>query len=268
MYSFIDLHNHSLCHVDDGAKNHKMMENMIDIAYEDGIKTICFTPHFKVYHFDNENDFKDYNSACLASFQDALQYVKEKNYDMSLLLSNEIMFHNDICENIVNGGCKKIGNSAFVLVEFSPFVSEFDLNGSLTKLLRKGYRPILAHFERYECILKKPSLLSELKNNGVILQANARSVLKPRFGKSRAIIKFALKNALIDIISTDAHDDKVLTPVLSKAHALVAKRYGKDYAKIIFHDNPKNILDNAFSIKETKWQILQMTRSRTRRKQK
>ena len=244
MYSFIDLHNHSLCHVDDGARSHKMMESMLDIAYNDGIKTICFTPHFKIYHFDSDEDFNKYSEACNMFFKDALSYVEKMGYDLTLLLGNEIMFHNDIFDNITSGKCKKINNTQYVLVEFTPYVSDFDLKSALTNLSRKGYKPILAHFERYECIAKSPALLSDLKNCGILIQVNANSIVKPKLGKAGKLVKMALKKHLVDIVATDAHDDKALTPILSKAHSVVVKKYGSDYAKKIFHDNQNSIVNN------------------------
>ncbi len=247
MYNFIDLHNHSLCHIDDGARNHKMMENMLDIAYKDGIKAICFTPHFKAHYFDSTSELEQYSKAISISFNDAVRYVKEKEYDISLFLGNEVMYHNDICENISKGFCNKLPNSSYILVEFTPTVSEFDLKHALTKLLRKGYRPILAHFERYECIVKKLSLLSELKDLGVIIQLNASSILKFKLGKTSKAVKFSLKKHLVDIVATDAHDDKVFTPILSKAFIKTIKKYGQEYANKIFHDNQALIIGNVYT---------------------
>jgi protein-tyrosine phosphatase len=177
-------------------------------------------------------------------FNDALSYVEKMGYDLTLLLGNEIMFHNDIFDNITSGKCKKINNTQYVLVEFTPYVSDFDLKSALINLSRKGYKPILAHFERYECIAKSPSLLSDLKNAGILIQVNANSIVRPKLGKAGKLVKVALKKQLIDIVATDAHDDKALTPVLSKAHTFVVKKYGKDYAKKIFHDNQNSIINN------------------------
>lgn len=44
---FVDIHCHSLAGVDDGAQSIEEMYKMLDIAYEDGIRTICFTPHIR-----------------------------------------------------------------------------------------------------------------------------------------------------------------------------------------------------------------------------
>ncbi len=242
LYSFVDLHNHCLYGIDDGANDTSMMESMLNIAYKDGIKVICLTPHFKIYKFNDEDEIDEYNSIISHRFQKALDYAKSTFPDMTLLIGNEIMYHNDICDSISSLHCAKIGNGSHVLVEFSPHVSEYDLKNGLLKLLRKGYKPILAHFERYECIIKKPTLLHEIKELGATIQINSNSVLKFGFGKVVKLIKWALRKQLVDIVCTDAHNDTTISPNLSKAHNKVLKKYGEEYAKKIFHDNQIYIL--------------------------
>ena len=242
LYNFIDLHNHCLYGIDDGAKNQTTMENMLKIAYNEGIKIVCFTPHFKIYKFENENDIENYNIIATRHFQKAAEFAKNSFPDMTLLLGNEIMYHNDICDSLSSSHCLKIGNGSFVLVEFQPNTSEYELKNGLLKLLRRGFKPILAHFERYECIIKKPSLLQELKDIGATIQINSNSILKFGFGKRRKLIKLALKKQLVDIVCTDAHNDTSIATNLSKANSKIAKKYGLEYAKRIFHDNQKQIL--------------------------
>lgn len=248
MYGFIDLHCHILSGIDDGAKDTKMMTRMLDIAYSDGIKTICLTPHFKIYKFNDEKEILKYNQAIDNSFESACEYVKNTYPDMTLLLGNEIMYHNDIFESLVSGKCHSIADTSYVLVEFPPNISQYDLKNATSKLLRKGFRPILAHVERYTVLLKDFSLLKELKESGAVIQINSGSITGFRFGKIARFIRKALKNRLVDIVSTDSHNDTALSPSLSKANHIVCKHYGHEYSKKIFYDNQFAIINN--SIKE------------------
>mgnify|MGYP002773483212 CR=1 FL=1 len=43
---FADIHIHALAGVDDGAATEADMRGMIDAAYADGTRVICFTPHW------------------------------------------------------------------------------------------------------------------------------------------------------------------------------------------------------------------------------
>ena len=51
MIRFFDLHTHLLCGVDDGARSPEEMYAMLDMAYEDGTRAMCLTPHFSPYFF-------------------------------------------------------------------------------------------------------------------------------------------------------------------------------------------------------------------------
>lgn len=244
MYTLIDLHCHMLFGVDDGATSFEVTKKMLDIAYNDGIRIICFTPHFKMHHFESDAEIEHYNNKITQNFQAIKEYSDKLFPDLKLCLGNEIMYHNDICDSITSEKCRFINNSKYVLVEFRPNTSSYDIKNAISTLTRKGYIPIIAHIERYSAFAKSFSLLKEIKNLGALMQINAHSVTKFKLGKTSRLIKKALKHHLIDIISTDAHDDKAIVPCLSKALKKIERRFGQDYAKKLFHDKPLSIINN------------------------
>ena len=83
-----------------------------------------------------------------------------------------------------------------------------------------------------------------IKEQGALFQINASSITKFKIGKTARLIKKALKNQLVDFVSTDAHDDKAIVPCLSKAYKKIEKLYGETYAKCLFHDNALSIINN------------------------
>ena len=244
MYNFIDLHCHALCGIDDGARDQEAMFKMLDIAYLDGIRTICFTPHFKIYWFKSDEEIAKYSEKINKSFEIACDYVKDKYPNMELLLGNEIMYFNDIFDFLSLKKCNSITSTSYVLVEFSPHTSYYDIKAAISKFSRKGYRPIIAHVERYSVLTKDFSLLKELKEFGAFIQINSTSITKFKFGKQARFIKKALCQQLVDVVATDSHDEIASIPSLSQAHHKVMKKYGKEYAKKIFFDNQKDILYN------------------------
>ena len=243
MHNFIDLHCHALYEIDDGAANLDVSKEMLKIAYNDGIKTICFTPHFKMHHFIDSAGISSYNEKITSHFNAIVEYAKNEYPDMELLLGNEVFFHADICESLSTKKCRLIGDTKYILVEFKPETPIFDIESTLLKLLRKGYLPILAHIERYFALYKDLNFLQEMHRFGVVLQINSISV-GIKFGKTARFIKKLLKNSLIDLVCTDSHDNKSLVPKLSNAYGIISQKYGDDLANKIFFANPQRILQN------------------------
>ena len=242
--SMIDLHCHALFNVDDGAQSIEITRQMLDIAVCDGIKEICFTPHFKLHHFKNDEDMESYRKRILDSFSAACAYAREKYPDLKLFLGNEIMHHHDIYSSIADGRCFKLADTSYVLVEFTPDTPFFEISSALLNLLRKGIRPVLAHVERYEELARNVNRVKELKEAGVLIQVNASSVTKLKFGSSARFIKRLFKGKLVDLIATDAHDAQEYKPVMSCAVAIIEKKYGADVARNVSYTTPKMILEN------------------------
>ena len=244
MVDFVDLHCHMLFHVDDGADTEDTMKAMLDVAYSNGTRYICFTPHFKIFEFEDESEMYEQMARLDRRFKIACEYAQEKYSDLKLFLGNEVMYHSDICESFFSKRCHFLGNSSYALIEFSPDASDYEIETTVVKLLRTGIRPIVAHIERYSAFVKEPSLAKILKESGALLQVNAHAITKFKFGKTAAFLKNAFRKKLIDVVASDAHDAKSISPNLSKAYSIVAKKYGSDYADKIFHHTPLSILMN------------------------
>lgn len=244
MIDFVDIHCHTLFRVDDGADTEDVMKAMLDIAYSNGTRYICFTPHFKIYEFEDESEMYEQMERLDRRFKIACDYAQEKYPDLRLFLGNEVMYHSDICESFFSKRCHFLGNSYYALVEFSPDTSDYEIETTVVKLLRKGITPIIAHVERYSAFIKEPSFAKILKENGALLQVNAHAITRFKFGKTAKFLKTIFKKKLVDIVASDAHDIKGFSPSLSKAYNVVAKKYGNDYANKIFHYTPLSILMN------------------------
>lgn len=242
--NFADLHCHILGCVDDGARDEKEMKEMLDIAYGDGIRTICFTPHFKQYEFSGVGEISSYNERISESFDTAKEYVSGKYPDMHLFLGSEIMYHHDISNSLSSSFCKSMAGTPFVLVEFDTNISFFDMRSASSALLRNGLRPIIAHVERYGCLIKNPKRLAELKDLGALIQVNANRIKKFAFGKVSSFLKYALKRSLVDFIATDAHRASTSPPEIARAYGIVKNLCGVDYANKICCENAEKILNN------------------------
>ena len=233
MATFADIHCHALCHVDDGAKDMELTRAMIDAEYRDGVRYLCFTPHYHPgYYGLNE----ERAAHCFAA---AVEYAK-RYPDLQLALANELHYAPECLAWIREGLCRRMGNTRCILVDFRQTEEERAIVEGLTRILGGGYIPILAHAERYDRL--RPATIRSLKQNGVMVQVNAGSVLAGAvFGNFGGLIgvraRRMLSRQMVDFISTDAHDLRRRPPNFSSAYGCIAKKYGSEYAQRICRDH-------------------------------
>lgn len=161
-----------------------------------------------------------------------------------LYLGCEYHVNSRMVEAFTNGRCLTLAGSDYVLTEYS-FETEYSyINGQTRKLISCGYIPVIAHVERYGCLLKSPKLCAELSDAGAYIQVNADSVLGVAGRTEEKFCKKLLKHGWADIVASDAHDMKKRVCHLGECKEYVIKKCGRDYAEMLFRKNPQKILDN------------------------
>ena len=237
MNGFVDLHCHMLYGVDDGAVTKEEMCAMLDMAYADGTRHICLTPHVNDPREDDEALPRE------QVFSELLEYAK-KYPDLTLYEGNELFFSHGAIEKLRSGEAKTLAGTRYVLVEFLPSVSYFDMVFALKQLVGAGYFPILAHVERYGCLYKrKKELFAFSQEQGVFFQVNGSSLLGKWGLRGKRFAWKALSTGAVVSVASDAHGWEHRPPCLGKVYALVEKKLGTEVAKALFYDLPMAILE-------------------------
>lgn len=237
MPKLADLHNHALFGVDDGAKNVEMAEQMLAISYAEGVRVMCLTPHGDPLRFPCER------ATVLSHFEQIKQRCREKFPELTLYLGNEIFGHIDSAATLADGQFLPLGESDVALVEFADEVGYREMCNVLQSYRSAGFRPMLAHLERYICLERDVMRVRELVEMRVLTSINASALRRGLFASS--ITRFVyrlLSEGLIDVIASDAHAIGERTPHLLDAYGAVEKRFGKEQAKKLFYENPVCIL--------------------------
>ncbi len=231
-----DIHCHMLPRLDDGAESFEESVQMLKIAFREGIRTICLTPHYMPERWKPRLDkAKEY--------QKYLQrYATQLSNDIKIYLGNELFYRQGIVEDLRNGSCLTLNNSRYVLVEFAPRMMYQEILKGLNSLMSGGYIPILAHIERYMEIIGKLERAEEIKQRGIIIQVNASSVLGGSGNEAKKFVRKLLKNELVHVICTDAHSNNHRAPYIADCVQFVMKHYGSDYAEQLFYKNAEKIL--------------------------
>jgi protein-tyrosine phosphatase len=199
-----DIHNHILPGIDDGAKSVEESIGLLKKFKEMGIEKFICTPHIM-------NDFYPNTPEIISN---ALHKLKReiKNYrglhNMQIRAAAEYMMDQSFLDHLKNEKLMVLKEN-MVLVEMSYFQAPINLNEILFKLRTKGYKPVLAHPERYSFFHSKDlRKYQDLKNRGCLFQLNSLS-LTPHYGQHVQKIAYKLlQNDMIDFLGSDTHREQ------------------------------------------------------------
>lgn len=230
MNGFVDYHQHCLWGMDDGATTFEESCHLLQLSVEEGITTVAATPH--VSPGQHPFDITIYRQR----LGQLAHWAKENNLSLTLLEGAEVRYTDQALPMLREGRIPTIGGSAYVLIEFSPYVAWWELENAVGTLFRGGYIPILAHIERYRRLYSHVSDLLRLHRKvDVCFQANASALTAATEFLQRIFLKQLLDRGSIDLIATDAHDCEKRIPNMDAAFHWLQARYGQQYAYALTH---------------------------------
>jgi len=233
----VDLHHHLLPGIDDGSPDLDTSIAMARMAAEEGITHVVATPHASHrYAFD-----PSVIAERLARLRDALA-----DHRIPLTLATGCDFHMNV-DNIhdaINHPRKYTLNATeYLLVELPDLAISPHLGETLYELRLAGMAPILTHPERNPTLQHDSRRMNDWLRHGLLVQVTAGSVLGQMGKAAERMAHTLLANRWVHFLATDAHDLRFRPPQMREAHALVAERYGAEYADLLCTANPLAVFE-------------------------
>lgn len=235
MNKMIDIHTHLIPFVDDGACDFDESLSMIERLIEDGVSDVIITPHNQSVVTKKDRDEQK------KLFQKLNLLVKEKGFKINLHLGSELRYRSHLTPNYKE---HVLGNSKYLLLEFSTRKEE-PIEDLVYNLSRNGYKPIIAHIERYPYLKFKD--YNNLRSSGALIQVNANAVLGEDGKKIQRLVLKMLKDQLIDFIASDTHNLEKRPPNLKEAYKFLENKIDKEYLDKLFYLNAKMIIEWEFT---------------------
>ncbi|MFO7884941.1 MAG: CpsB/CapC family capsule biosynthesis tyrosine phosphatase [Desulfobacteraceae bacterium] len=235
----IDIHSHILPGVDDGAGDQETSLSILSILADNGIKTVCLTPHVN----KKEND----PSPLLlqAKYNELNRLAAVSKLDITLLQGAEILFSPGIKGIIKNNPLCFLGESSmYYLLEFInnqiPSIAEKVIFDAMLE----GVVPVFAHVERYDWRYRRiADLMGYFKKNSAMLQVNSGSLLG-KYGRTikKRAVKL-VKEGWCDVIAGDIHTkEDAVKYNLRKASQFVTKQFGRQKSRQLLFEMPAKII--------------------------
>ena len=231
-----DIHSHIIYHIDDGSRTLEESLALIRQDVEQGAHAIIATPHYYVQYPTDPARIR----AKLAAIEEA----NASALDVRLYAGNEVLWFDSMTERLQSGEILTLAGSHYTLVEFYPEESYQTILRAIRKVRTAGYRPIIAHAERFKAMQEHG--LAEVRDLGAYVQLSTEPLshkgLSGLFDRETKFIQKALRNQEADFLGTDMHRTDRRPPVLRDAIDWIEKNLDPDYADAVLQRNADAIL--------------------------
>lgn len=237
----IDIHNHILPAIDDGAASREETLRMCRIASEDGIGVIVATPH------SYDDKYINHPDAIRSLVSDLNMQLSASGLALKILPGMEVRVSAELPGRLLNGEILTLNENGYVLLEFHPAHIPSGFENLVHQLVQSGYRVILAHPEQNLGIQRRPEyvfrLLELFEPFSVLCQITASSIMNGNGSESYKTAKTLLTNNLAHLIGSDAHDSRSRPPILSQGVKLAASIIGEEKASKMVREYPQAVID-------------------------
>ena len=196
----VDIHSHLLPGIDDGAKNIDETIFLISKMKEIGFTKIITTPHIITNIWDNnENTIIDKHI-------ETSGLIKETIENNHFNVAAEYMLDSYFFKRLNTEKLLTLKDN-YILIEMSYLSPPIQLYDIIFEIQLSGYKPILAHPERYTFYINNYKEFEKLKNSGCLFQLNLLSTVNyygEIVGKQTEKL---LKNNMYDFVGSDIHHE-------------------------------------------------------------
>jgi protein-tyrosine phosphatase len=215
----LDMHSHILPGIDDGSPDIETSLRLVKGIYDLGIRKSIATPHVIGDMYRNTPE----------TINEALQKLKEacaiEKIDIELSAAAEYMLDDNFMDLIKTKSKILPIHENIILTEQSYASPTGNLNEIAYELMTSGYKPIMAHPERYHFYHNNYEYYTHLKDMGFLLQVNLLSLTGYYGPAVTKAAKFLFKEELVDLVGTDMHHEKHLGVLQKKENLDMWHRY-------------------------------------------
>ncbi|MDP8227487.1 MAG: CpsB/CapC family capsule biosynthesis tyrosine phosphatase [Candidatus Celaenobacter polaris] len=233
----IDIHTHVLPGIDDGAQDIFESLEILQALANQGVTELVATPHIISGVYENTRSIIDRK---LIEVQD---FIEERELSMKIYPGAELYCEPDVISKVKRENLT-LAQSNYILIEteLQRFPDNFE--EILFNFQQEGFRPIIAHAERFSPFMNNIDYLLTIVNREIYIQMNCGSILGVYGNAVRDLALKMLNIGCVHLIASDVHGLKKRPILLKDAYDFVASHHSEDIAEILFYENPKRIISN------------------------
>lgn len=240
--SLVDIHSHLVPNVDDGARDIGAVVAGIARMKALGIRRVLTTPHLHGSLTHQPDKLEARLRQVTDAFDETARTLSARHPDVEFRRGHEVLV--DMPEPDLSDPRLRMAGTSFVLLEWP----RLSIPPGTTRVLRwirdQGYRPVVAHPERYAGVADRDNLARLWKDAGAYLQVNYGS-LAGRYGtRAREFALWLLEEGLADYMASDFHGHASLSIYRAEAAEVLEQREAFAALDLLSRTNPARLLDD------------------------
>lgn len=193
-----DVHSHFIPGIDDGAQTMEDSIALIRSFHDLGYKKIITTPHILTDGYPNTPEI------ILGGLEKVRVALKNEGIPIQMDAAAEYYIDFDFERKLESESLLTFGRN-YLLFEVSYVNSPDNLERIIFKLQTSGYKPVLAHPERYPFWSRNFEKFEQLKEKGVLFQLNINSLTGYYSKETKKTAEHLIERNMIDFLGSDCH---------------------------------------------------------------
>lgn len=224
----VDIHSHLIPGIDDGSQSMEESLSLLKGIEALGYEKVITTPHIMADAYKNTPEI----------IYEGLHLLREassqEGIELEIEAAAEYYLDDGFYKHLESRNLMTIVGE-YILFETSYISKPLQFEEMIFAIGTAGYKPLLAHPERYRYIKEPLKEYSRLKELGVMFQVNINS-FGGHYGKSaKTLATFLCNEGMIDFLGSDTHHIK-------QVQTLEALLRTEQYAEIFDKNSIKNNL--------------------------
>jgi len=197
----VDIHSHLIPGIDDGSQSMKESLSLLKGMEALGYEKVITTPHIMSDAYRNTPEI----------ITNGLRSLREAATGEGLKIEIEAAaeyYLDDGFDDLLQKGEMLTVKGDYLLFETSYFAKPMQLEEMIFAISSSGYKPLMAHPERYRYVKDPLKEYGRFKELGVLFQVNLNS-FGGHYGRdAKQKADFLSKEGLIDFLGSDVHHAK------------------------------------------------------------
>jgi len=203
----VDMHSHLIPGIDDGVRTPEEALEVILEFKKLGYTKLITTPHVMSDTYRNTSAGIHQGLATLRRF------LEEQQVNITIEAAAEYYLDESFTRMLqANEPLLTFGKN-YLLFETNFLNEPLDLKDFVFMAASRGYKPVLAHPERYIYLQNNPAKIEDLVNRGVLMQVNIASITGYYSKAALTTAQRIIDQKMIHFLGSDCHSQKHLQQV-------------------------------------------------------